>query len=345
MIKRCLLYVLSFGLLVTGLSVGYSDDANAWQSNPIAECTYNDGVINSDWQADLAAEMPEFNLSAGNYVIGRTSGDTNPNHATVWWQNNGADIYMIQVWYASGPIEYNFLTQSDNYGVTAYLDENGLSNFSPSNGSHSLNMTDASCISYAKGIRYTTAEDYSTGVLAWTGIPSSAAWQTDQPDIPEAGGSGGVAIEPACEAWDFSCYIGRLTDTVGDFFSGVGNTFADLATALVTGIGALFIPDSAVVQNAWQGLVDSFTTQLGFLLAPFDFILSVGNHVVNDPQTTCTIFGGGVTFLGSNSSMDICQLDEQMPLLFGFLRTLAQAGIFLWLASEFTKKYHEVVKA
>lgn len=342
MIKRCLLYVLSFALLSTGLSTLYSSDANAWTTNPLPACELDSSVLGWNWQADIKDTYPDYNLG-GSYIFYRNAGELSDT-SKIYVDSQSASndpLGFMRVWYLPQD-EFGWLARAQAGNWTTVITATDTSTSAPTDGS--MSIRDATCISYLQNPHYVTTADLSTGYLAWSGIPSSAAWEASSlPEDPIGGGESGV--RPACEAWDFGCYVGRLTDTVGDFFSGVGDTFADLATALVTGIGALFIPDSAVMQNAWQGLVDSFTAQLGFLLAPFDFILSVGNHVVDDPQTTCTIFGGGVTLLGSTSSMDICQLDEQMPLLFGFLRTLAQAGIFLWLASEFTKKYHEVVRA
>ncbi len=343
MIKRCLLYVLSFALCVTGLSTGYSDNAGAWSTNPLPLCVFNPGVIDSNWQQDIHDDHPEFSLSEGSYIIGRTVGDTDQNHATVWWQDNDNPIYMMRQWY-NAQDSFGFALREQVNNALVQLNEAGIQSASwNSSSGGALSINDLSCMGYANGLHYVEAADLTGGgQLAWAGWPTTASWAATIPEVPPVGGGGS---EPACAAWDFGCYIGRVIENVGDFFEDIGNSLTDLANALIGGIAALFIPDPVVMQTAWQNLVDSFTAQLGFLLAPFEFIASVIDHIVDDPVSDCVVFGGATPFLGSSATMDFCKLDEQLPIVFNFIRIVAQAGVLLWLLSAFSHKYYEVVKA
>ena len=146
-----------------------------------------------------------------------------------------------------------------------------------------------------------------------------------------------ILYNTTCDTFDIPCQINRV-------FNGIANTFISVGQAIVNGIAALFLPDSATISQYFEDIKQSFNDQIGFLSYPFTFLIDLFNNIdTSDCTPNCDVTFAGTLF-GSQVTFDADALETAYPPLWFWLTAFVRASIVVALAIALYKKYMKVVK-
>lgn len=306
--KKCLLFALSFVLLLTASFIAQSDSNSAYAANP------NDTYCSNSTQPNFSGWLSFFSQSGYYY---QTGGVYYVRQKPSGMMSNGvirmSSSTANQILASTKPIEF---FKHSNGKYYANLSVNPTFNIEKDLGVTPGTYTSSTTQSSFKGsqppLSQQGATDWSwTGDLAsrhyWSGVPTSppanpqaltggvdvgqgSEWWIQ---IPQASG----ASNP-CKKWGNVTYdaswdqITATTTTVDSkvypttqgcsmtdigcllqqTFSTVANTFLAVGEAIVNGIALLFSPDVDTLKYSFDEFSTSLLDTLGFLAYPFEWI-------------------------------------------------------------------------
>lgn len=306
--KKCLLYVLSFVLLLTASFTATSDSASAANAND-AFCSSAVQPNFSGWLSFFSQSGYYYQTGGVYYVRKKPSGMMSNGFIRM---NSSSTMSLFA---STKPIE---LFKHSNGKYYANLSVNPSFNIETdlgvTPGTYSSSTTQSSLKGSQPPLSQQGATDWSwTGDLAsrhyWSGVPTSP------PANPKAL-TGGVDVGQGSEwwieiynpssgvsapckkfgnvtydaSWDQAtagtttvdnkvypttqgCSMTDIGCLLQQTFSTVANTFLAVGEAIVNGIASLFSPDVDTLKYSFDEFSNSLLDTLGFLAYPFEWII------------------------------------------------------------------------
>lgn len=329
--KKCLLYALSFAVLLIGLFISFSDDTHAAAGWNALECPASSTTVpelDFDWvqlmQERFETQHPNETwpglTSDSVYMMGQYTQDSaqmrmilllDPDDDEIIFRKTDPPSSQYQAFISPG-------ARYVQYGI---------------NGTN-MPGTQPGTIQLGTPIQTAHATNGSVFISFYChhgsrGITYDSSW-----DIGEYNDYNPTP-DDSCDTWDIPCHIAKIGEKIGDAFTGI---VEGIATALTW----LFVPDGAAFQALFDELMDFFSEKLGFLFYPFDVFRSVFERFGVDNGSSPTLanlcLGGSATFFGQS----FCIRTNGGNLLIS-VRPILQALVAIALVHGFRSKYKSVV--
>ena len=144
---------------------------------------------------------------------------------------------------------------------------------------------------------------------------------------------------------DFMGWMAQQFQQLGDWIiagfanvmasTGMDELFADLGQGISDTLNAAFIPTQADLENFYSDMDTLFTSKLGFLWYPVDWIISTLNGMINAPVKGTFYLG---ELFGGDLTIDMTVFEDYLPQYWSWIQTAISAFLAYGVVEVFFRK-------